>query len=67
MQTLDNEDDIDELSTLSKKIKRSVNLVKLYDSVKPPYISDSDDSFDYQCGIGYIEDYIVKKMQERND
>ena len=32
---------------------------------KPIYIEKSDDSFEYQCGIGYIEDYIIKLMLEK--
>jgi len=62
--SLQDEDEIDELALLTKKIKRSVNLVNLYSSIKPLYIEKSNDSFEYQCGIGYIEDYIIKLMLE---
>jgi GTPase Era involved in 16S rRNA processing len=66
---LNNEDDIEDLELLSKKVKRSTNLVTLYGSIKPSYVGNSVDSFEYQCGIGYIEDYIIKLMleKERND
>ena len=62
---LQDEDDLDDLESLTKKIKRSTNLVTLYSSIKPIYIEKSDDSFEYQCGIGYIEDYIIKLMLEK--
>ena len=62
---LQDEDDLDDLESLTKKIKRSTNLVTLYSSLKPIYIEKSDDSFEYQCGIGYIEDYIIKLMLEK--
>lgn len=66
---LNNEDDIEDLELLTKKIKRSTNLVTLYSSIKPSYVESSVDCFEYQCGIGYIEDYLIKLMlkKERND
>ena len=62
--SLQDEDDLDDLESLTKKIKRSTNLVTLYSSIKPIYIEKDNDSFEYQCGIGYIEDYIIKLMLE---
>ena len=64
-EKLNNEDDIEDLELLSKKVKRSINLVTLYSSIKPSYVGNSVDSFEYQCGIGYIEDYIIKLMLEK--
>lgn len=63
--SLQDEDELDDLELLTKKIKRSVNLVTLYSLIKPLYIEKSDDSFEYQCGIGYIEDYIIKLMLKK--
>lgn len=66
---LQDEDELDDLELLTKKIKRSANIVTLYNAIKPLYIEKSQDSFEYQCGVGYIEDYIIKLMlkKERND
>jgi GTPase Era involved in 16S rRNA processing len=57
--TLNDEYDIDDLAYLSRKVKRGVNMVNLYDTIKPTYIGNREDSFEYQCGIGYVEDYIL--------
>ena len=63
--SLQDEDDLDDLESLTKKTKRSTNIVTLYSSIKPVYIEKSSDCFEYQCGIGYIEDYIIKLMLEK--
>lgn len=62
---LKDEDEIDDLDLITKKIIRSANITSLYNAVKPIYIDQSNDSFEYQCGIGYIEDYIIKLMLEK--
>lgn len=62
---LQDEDEIDDLDSITKKIIRSANITSLYNAVKPIYIDQSNDSFEYQCGIGYIEDYIIKLMLEK--
>lgn len=57
---LTSEDDIDDLDYVVKKVKRSTNIVSLYDKVCSQCNEADRNSFDYQCGIGYIEDYILK-------
>lgn len=50
-----------------------IDLPGLYHKLKLQFINKEDnrqyDDFDFQCGIGYIEEYIIKLMlkKERND
>ena len=64
-EELDHEDDLDDLEFLMRKLKRSVNVVELYRLTKPTYIQDRMDHFEFQCGIGYIEDYIMTLMTKK--
>lgn len=66
---LEEENEIEEWNSLKRKFNRSLNLINVYDEIKPPYIDSYSDSFEYQCGIGFIEDHIKKLIDtyERND
>ena len=57
-------DDIDDLETVTRKIKRSADITDMYRKVRASHIEKYSDGFEYQCGIGYIEDYIIKLMLE---
>ena len=64
------EDEIDELNVLMRKIKRKVNISHFYKSNKPEYIELEEqkaETFEYQCGIGFIEDYIKSKVIIRKE
>lgn len=59
---------------LVNKVKLGIiDLPSLYHKLKPQFVGEGNyqpsDDFDFQCGIGYIEDYIIKLMlkKERND
>lgn len=68
-EMISDEDELDELSALQKKFNRSTNLNCLYSSIDLSYIETHNEGFEYQCGIGYIEDYIISLIlkEERND